>query len=92
MEVEPKQYHTELNHEGHEIVISFMLAPPCEDQEQLVNNAVEVEEIQTHQKKIISQYNIQGLERDLTLVRPMILKQEVEWLPFQFNLGGCSLH
>ena len=44
VEVEPQQYHTELNHEGHEIVISFMLAPPGEDQEQLENNAVELEE------------------------------------------------
>ena len=44
VEVELQLYHTEINHEGVEIVISFLPAPPCEGQEQVENNAVEVEE------------------------------------------------
>ena len=44
VEVDPQWYHTEFNCEGDEIVISFLLAPPHEDQEQVENNAVVVEE------------------------------------------------
>ena len=44
VEVEPQQYHTEFNHEGDEITVSFLLAPPHQGQEQVENNAVEVEE------------------------------------------------
>ena len=44
VEVEPQQYHTEFNHEGDDITIPFLLAPPHEGQEQVENNAVEVEE------------------------------------------------
>ena len=44
VEVEPQQYHTELNHEGDDITISFLLAPPHEGQEQVENNTVKVEE------------------------------------------------
>ena len=44
VEVEPQQYHTDFNHEGDEITISFLLAPPHEGQEQVENNAVVVEE------------------------------------------------
>ena len=44
VEVEPQCYHTEINQEGGEMVISFLSAPQCEDQEQVENNAVEVDE------------------------------------------------
>ena len=33
VEVEPQQCHTEFNHEGDEITVSFLLAPPHEGQE-----------------------------------------------------------
>ena len=44
VEVEPQWYHTEFDSEGDEIVISFLLVLPHEDQEQVENNAVVVEE------------------------------------------------
>ena len=44
VEIEPQRYHTEFNCEGNEIVISFLLAPPCEGKEQVENYAVGVEE------------------------------------------------
>ena len=43
VEVELQQYHTELSHEGDEITISFLLAPLHKGQEQVENNAVEVD-------------------------------------------------
>ena len=58
VEVEPQQYHTEFNHEGDEITISFLLAPPHEGQEQVENNAVKVEENpdQPKESKILVEY------------------------------------
>ena len=35
VEVEPQQYHAEINREGDEMIISFQLAPACEKQEQI---------------------------------------------------------
>ena len=43
VEVELQQYHTELSYEGDEITISFLLAPLHQGQEQVENNAVEVD-------------------------------------------------
>ena len=57
VEVVPQQYHTEINQEGDEMVISFLLVPPCEEQEQVENNAVEVEETPDAAKRILSQRN-----------------------------------
>ena len=44
VEVEPQWYCTEINQQGNELVISFLPAPPCEEQGQVENNAVDVEE------------------------------------------------
>ena len=43
-EAEPQQYCTEFNHKGDEVTVSFLPVPPHEGQEQVENNAVEVEE------------------------------------------------
>ena len=77
VEVEPQQYHTEFNHEGDEITFSFLPVPPHEGQEQVENNAVEVEENNDPPKEKISQKNTQNLGKGLTLVRPMILKKKL---------------
>ena len=53
VEVEPQWYHSEINHGRDEIVISFLLEPPHEDQEQVENNTVEVEENPDPPKKDI---------------------------------------
>ena len=42
-----------------------------------------------HQRKITFQLNIQSLGKGLTLGRSTILKKEIEWLPFKFNLGDA---
>ena len=57
------------------MVMSFLLSPPCEEQEQVGMNAVEVEETQIYQKWILSEWNIQSLERGQMLVRSMISKK-----------------
>ena len=71
-EVEPQQYHTEFNHEGNEITISFLLAHPHEGQEQVGIVQWRWKKIQIHHKKIISQWNTQSLGKSLTLGWPMI--------------------
>ena len=77
VELEPQWYCTEINHEGDEIVISFLPAP----QHVKTKNKWRImqwrwKKIQTHQQRILSQWNIQSLERCLTLGRPMILKKK----------------
>ena len=70
VEVETQQYCTEFNCEGDEITISSLLATPHEGQEQVENNAVEVEENMDppKEKDIPVEYPKFGL----TLGRPMI--------------------
>ena len=87
-EGEPQQYHTEFNHKGGEIVISFLPAPPHEDQEQVEDNAVEVEEKPEPPKK-----DSLPVEHPKIGERPDTVKaydfKKMEWLPFQFNLGDA---
>ena len=40
VKVEPQRYHTKINWEGNEMVISFILVAPYEEQEQAESNAV----------------------------------------------------
>ena len=86
VEVEPQQYHTEFIHERDAIVISFLLTPPCEDQEQVENNAVEVEENPAYKRK-----DNHPVDQPKFGERPDIRKaydfEKVEQLPFQLNLG-----
>ena len=49
-----------------------------------------MEENMNPPKEWISQWNIQNLEGGQTLGMPMI-KTEIEWLPFKFNLGDDPL-
>ena len=53
-EVEPQWYCTMIIWEGDEMFISFLLAPSCEEQEQVENNVVKVEENPDLPKKDIS--------------------------------------
>ena len=89
VEVEPQQYCTEFNHKGDEISISFQLAPPHEGQEQVENNAEEVEENMDPPK-----------EKDIPVECPKFgerpdtgnaydFKTEIEQIPFKFNLGDA---
>ena len=76
VEVEPQQYCTEFNHEGDGITISFLLAPPQEEQKQVENNVVEVEENPDPPKEINDPVEYQNLGKDLTLGRSMTLKKK----------------
>ena len=73
VEGKPQQYHTKINCKWDEFVISFLTAHPGEDQEQVENNIVNVEENPDPPNRILSQWNIQSMERGLTLGWPMIL-------------------
>ena len=85
VEIETQWYPTEFNHhEGDEIFISFILAPPCEGKEHVESNAVEVKENPDPPKNVICQWHIQSLERDVTLGRSMILKKKKSG--YHFNL------
>ena len=88
VEVEPQQYCTEFNCEGDEITVSFLPAPPHEGQEQVENNAVEVEENfhPPKEKDILVEYPKLG-ERPDTGKAYDFKKEKIEWLPFKFNLG-----
>ena len=82
VEVEPQQYHIEFNHEGDEITISFLPAPPHEGQEQVENNTVGVEEDLDPPKEINdpAEYPKFGERPDTGKVYNF--KKEIEWLPF----------
>ena len=86
MEVKPQQYHSEFNHEGDDITISFLLAPPHEGQEQVENNAVEVEENpeQPKESKILVEYPRFGQRPDTK--KACDFKTEIEQLPLKFNM------
>ena len=89
VEVELWQYCTEFNHEGDEITVSFPLAPPHQEQEQVENNAVEVEENvdPPKQKDNPVEYPKIGERPDIGKVYNFA--KEIEWLPFKFNLGDA---
>ena len=89
VEVEPQQYCTEFNHKGDEIIISFMPAPPHEEQEQVENNAVEVEQNMDppKEKDIPVEYPKFGERPDTG--KAYDFKKEIEQLPFKFNLGDA---
>ena len=89
MEVEPQQYCTEFYHEGDEIIVLFLLAPPHQGQEPVENNAVEVEEDidPPKEKDIPVEYPKFGERPDTG--KAYDFKKEIEWLPFKFNLGDA---
>ena len=89
VEVEPQQCHTEFNHEGHKITVSFLSAPPHEGQEQVENNAVDVEENMhpPKEKDIPVEYPKFGERPDTG--KAYDFKTEIEQLPFKFNLGDA---
>ena len=83
MEVEYQWYCTGINHGGDEIVISFLLAPPCQEQEQVKDNVAEMEG------------NPEPPEKDSFPVEHTKLEErndtwkaygfeKVEWSPFMF--------
>ena len=76
VKVKPQWYCTEFDHEGDKIIISFRLAPPCEGQEQVKNNAVKVEENPNPPKEDNSTVKHPKLERGPAMGRPMILKKK----------------
>ena len=92
VEVNPQQYCTKFNCEGDEITVSFLLAPPHEGQEQVENNAVEVEENMDSpkEKDIPVEYPKFGERSDTGEVYDY--KTEIEWLPFKFKLGDSSFY
>ena len=82
MEVEPQWYHTELNCEEDEIFISFLLAPPCEDQEQVENNAVEVKDYPDPLRKDNLPVEHPKFGERPNTGKAYDFEKEVEWLPF----------
>ena len=57
------------------MIISFQLAPPSEEQDQVESKVVEVEKSQHQQQKDAPQWIIPNVERGLTLGRSIILKK-----------------
>ena len=89
VEVEPQWYHTEFNCEGDEIVISFLLEPPHEGQDQVENNTMEVEENPDPPKENNLQMEHPKFQERPDTWKADDFKKEVEWLPFKFNLGDA---
>ena len=87
LEVEPQQYCTEFNCEGDEITVSCLPAPSHEGQEQVENNAVEVEENfhPSKEKDILVEYAKLPEWPDIGKAYDF-KKEKTEWLPFKFNL------
>ena len=90
VDIEPQEYHTEFNFGGDEIVISFLLAPPCEDQAQVENNGVEVEENPDLPKKDNLPVEHPKFGERPDTGKAYNFEKEVEGLPFQCNLGDAS--
>ena len=89
-EVEPQPYCTEFNHEGDEITVSFLLAPPHQEQDQEKNNAVEGEEnLDPPKEKDNSVEYPKFGERPYT-GKVYDFAKEVEQLPFKCNLVDAS--
>ena len=90
VEVEPQQYLIKISWEGDEMIISFLLAPPYEEQEQVENNVMELEENwDTPKKDTLPVDHPKFGERPET-GKAYDFEKEVEQLPFQFNLGDAS--
>ena len=89
VEVESQQYHTEFNHEGDDITISLLLAPPHEGQEKVENNAVGMEENpdQPKENKIPVEYPRFGERHDTRKAYDFTI--EIEQLPLKFNMGDA---
>ena len=65
-----------------------MLPPPCEGEEQVENNAVEVEE-NTDPKEDNFPVKYPKFEERPDTGKAYDFKKEIEWLPFKFNLGDA---
>ena len=90
VEVESQQYCKQINRERDEMIISFLLAPPCEEKKQVESKAVEVEEnLDPQQRDSLPEDYPKFGERPET-GKAYDFKEEVAWLPFQFNLGNAS--
>ena len=71
------------------MVISFLLAPPCEDHKQVEINAVKVKEYPDPPKKATLPEEYPKVGERLDTGKAYDFNEELEWLPFQFNLGDA---
>ena len=88
VELHPWQYHAYLNREGNDIKINFQLAIPPEIECDLQCNQVEAEGRSATSEVQENPQPATGPHPDMR--SNYNFEDEVQWLPFKFNLGDAS--